>query len=128
MLDGVSLRVFPGEVVALVGESGSGKTTLIRTIQGLQPFQSGSIEVNGEVATGAHRDDIQMVFQDPTGALNPRRTVYESVAEGIQVKGRAPDEAARVDRGAGHVRAASRRAGSSPCIPTSCRAVSGRGW
>jgi peptide/nickel transport system ATP-binding protein len=90
-VDGVSLRVMPGEVLALVGESGSGKTTLIRAIQGLQRPTSGVIRVNGEVKTGTH-DSVQMVFQDPTGALNPRQTIYEIVAEGLRIRRDAGDE------------------------------------
>ncbi len=98
-VDGASLRVMPGEVLALVGESGSGKTTLIRAIQGLQPLTSGSIRIEGAPApirsgrkpTFNHRA-IQMVFQDPTGALNPRQTIYDIVAEGLRVTRRAGDE------------------------------------
>ena len=71
-VDGASLQVFEGEVLALVGESGSGKTTLIRAIQGLQPMTSGAVRLEGQTATARHRDTVQMVFQDPTGALNPR--------------------------------------------------------
>lgn len=96
-VDGVSLDIERGEVLALVGESGSGKTTLIRTIQGLQPPSSGSIEFPGQRGRGrALRRDVQMVFQDPTGALNPRQTIYEIVAEGLRIRRDRADEAARV--------------------------------
>lgn len=95
-VDGASLRVFEGEVLALVGESGSGKTTLIRAIQGLQPMTSGAVRLEGQTATARHRDTVQMVFQDPTGALNPRRTIYEIVAEGLRIARFAGDEEAKV--------------------------------
>lgn len=96
-VDGVSLDIERGEVLALVGESGSGKTTLIRTIQGLQPPSRGSIEFPGQRGRGrALRRDVQMVFQDPTGALNPRQTIYEIVAEGLRIRHDRTDEAARV--------------------------------
>jgi oligopeptide/dipeptide ABC transporter ATP-binding protein len=100
-VDGASLQVMPGEVLALVGESGSGKTTFIRAIQGLQKPTSGTITIEGTIAgTGGRKaiqtifDDpaVQMVFQDPTGALNPRQTVYDIVAEGLRIHHSKVDE------------------------------------
>jgi peptide/nickel transport system ATP-binding protein len=88
-VDGVSLDVAPGEVVALVGESGCGKTTLARSIMALEKPVAGTIRFGG-VEIGrrrlrAYRRKVQMIFQDPTGALNPRHTIYEAVAEGLRV-------------------------------------------
>ena len=94
-VDGASLHVDPGEVLALVGESGSGKTTLIRAIQGLQKPTSGTIRLEGgqvdesmkKAIQTVFNPTVQMVFQDPTGALNPRQTIYEVVAEGLRIHG-----------------------------------------
>jgi oligopeptide/dipeptide ABC transporter ATP-binding protein len=90
-VDGVNLQIRPGEIVALAGESGCGKTTLARTILGLEKPTHGSIQYRGRPlgysprALRAYRGDVQLVLQDPTGALNPRQSVYEAVAEGIRI-------------------------------------------
>jgi oligopeptide/dipeptide ABC transporter ATP-binding protein len=92
-LDGADLQLAPGEVVALVGESGSGKTTLARTLLGLQKPVSGEvrfgerpIDYSGR-GLRALRRRVQLVLQDPAGALNPRHTVYDAVAEGLRIHG-----------------------------------------
>ena len=90
-VDGVSLVCQPKEIVALVGQSGSGKTTLARCLLGLQQAASGRVTYRGQPlptsARGlkAYRREVQLVLQDPTSALNPRHTVYESVAEGLRI-------------------------------------------
>lgn len=87
---GVSLEVAEGEVYGLVGESGSGKTTLARCLLGLIEPTSGRIELAGHdlaTTTGAARRrlrrQVQIVFQDPVGSLDPRMAVEDLIAEPI---------------------------------------------
>ncbi len=95
---GVDLEVRRGEIVALVGQSGSGKTTLARAILGLQQPSGGRVVYDGApVPTSsrglkAYRRQVQLVLQDPTSALNPRHSVYESVAEGLRIHRVAGEE------------------------------------
>jgi peptide/nickel transport system ATP-binding protein len=87
-----SFEVYPGETLGLVGESGSGKTTLGRSILRLIEPNTGSIHFEGKnlckISKSEMRDirrDIQIIFQDPYSALNPRLTVGESIIEPLQV-------------------------------------------
>ncbi|GAA4985077.1 dipeptide ABC transporter ATP-binding protein [Actinopolymorpha pittospori] len=93
-VDGVSLELYRGEVLGVVGESGSGKTTLSRMMVGLLRPTSGSVLLNGtDLARLSgrrlreHRREIAMVFQDPASSLNPRRSVGDSIAEPLRVRG-----------------------------------------
>ena len=87
-VDGVNLSIGRGEIVALIGESGCGKSTLARALVGLIEPTSGEVSYEGQGLryTGAalkeYRRHVQLVLQDPAGALNPRQNVYDSVAEG----------------------------------------------
>ena len=88
-LRNVSLTLKRGEVLGVVGESGSGKSTLARSIIGLSTLDSGRVLLDGKPVVDPeaglrHRPDrrIQMVFQDPYGSLNPRRTVRATLTMG----------------------------------------------
>ena len=87
-VDGVSLEVGRGRTLALIGESGAGKSSIARAICGWAPIESGSITMDGhELTTAPDRPaaagdlGIQIVFQDPVSALDPRWPVWRSVAE-----------------------------------------------
>ncbi|MFY9233325.1 MAG: ABC transporter ATP-binding protein [Fimbriimonadaceae bacterium] len=95
-LDGVSMLVRQGETVAVVGESGCGKTTLARVILGLQPLESGSVELNGEIITQTPKrvsEKAGMVWQDPYASLDPRWPVARSALEPLKIVGREGDAA-----------------------------------
>lgn len=91
-VDGVSFEVYPRETLGLVGESGSGKSTIGRLIAGLLPATSGEIMyahqsifgLKGDAYT-RYRRDVQVIFQDPFGSLNPRMTIGDAIGEPIYV-------------------------------------------
>lgn len=89
---GVSFDITAGHTFGIVGESGSGKSTIARAIIGLEPFEAGSIHYDGtdinRLSTKQKRRisrDIQMVFQDPSSALNPKLKVGSLLAERIKI-------------------------------------------
>ncbi|MFN7140787.1 MAG: ATP-binding cassette domain-containing protein, partial [Limisphaerales bacterium] len=89
-VDGVNLTLRKGEIIGLVGESGCGKSTLGRTILQLIPPTDGAVILEGRNLSGLSkselrtaRADFQMIFQDPYATLNPRMTVYDTLAEAI---------------------------------------------
>ena len=101
-VDDVSFTLGEGHSVALVGRSGCGKSTLARMILALDEPTSGTIAFRGETITGrdqaslrSARRDMQVVFQDPYGSFNPRRTVEWLVAEPLHLLDRKPGKAER---------------------------------
>ncbi len=116
-LDGVSLEVAPGETVGVVGESGSGKSTLARAVLRLVRPPRGRVCLLGreiatlpEVAVRESRRDMQLVFQDPLAALDPRMTIGQTIAEPLQ----AFEPALRAAEVAERVAAALRQVGLDP--------------
>jgi peptide/nickel transport system ATP-binding protein len=93
-VDGISFEVPRGRTLGIVGESGSGKSTTLHEILELRAPQSGSIEILGNdvatLSTGRRRElrrDLQVVFQDPVAALDPRLPVFELLAEPLAANG-----------------------------------------
>ncbi len=92
-LDGVDLAVAEGAVIALVGETGSGKSTLARCLALLERPDAGSIRFRGRDLLALDRRhrrrarrQVQLIFQDPASALNPRFTAAEIVAEPLRIQ------------------------------------------
>ena len=91
-LDDVSFTLQAGRSLGIVGESGSGKSTLARLVMALEAPSAGSVRLDGadlhrldRPALRAQRSKLQMVFQDPYGSLDPRRTVLQTVSEPLAV-------------------------------------------
>ncbi|KUF11803.1 ABC transporter ATP-binding protein [Pseudoponticoccus marisrubri] len=93
-VDGVSLSIDAQETLALVGESGCGKSTLGNAVLGLAPVTEGRVRFDGRDLTTLERAerkavwrDMQVVFQDPVSALDPRRSIAQSIAEPLEIHG-----------------------------------------
>src|SRR5262249_58299100 len=91
-VDGVSLSIRRGQTVGLVGETGCGKSTLARCIAGLIPVTAGKVYFEGRDITNLSRRamqpfrrEIQIIFQDPYGSLNPRRRVGAIIGDPFAV-------------------------------------------
>jgi len=105
-VDGVSFDIFKGETLGLVGESGCGKSTTGRSIIRLYEATDGQVLFNGENVHGKKSTadlkkfnrKMQMIFQDPYASLNPRMTVADIIAEGIDIHGLAKTKKERMEK------------------------------
>ncbi|MHC6180359.1 ABC transporter ATP-binding protein [Clostridium sp. JNZ X4-2] len=98
-VDGVNLKIYPGETLGLVGESGCGKSSMGRTIVRLEDPTEGSIFFNNEdIAAYSNkrmasiRTELQIIFQDPYSSLNPKKRVYDILAEPLKVHKIVPED------------------------------------
>ncbi len=94
VLEGISLEVKEGETVGLLGRSGSGKTTLGKVLSGLESPSGGKVLFNGINISDMNRTErlhfrrsVQMVFQDPEGSLNPKKSIDASLSEVLRLMG-----------------------------------------
>ncbi|MGZ9810227.1 ABC transporter ATP-binding protein [Pseudoroseicyclus sp. H15] len=100
-VDGISLEIARGETLGLVGESGCGKSTLARCVTGIDTPTGGSVEIEGvtagrgKAARLQRARNVQMIFQDPSGALNPRLQVDRIITEPLSVAGEESRSARR---------------------------------
>ncbi len=104
-VDDVSFVVESGTTVGLVGESGSGKSTIGKSILKLVPATSGQILFEGQEVLGMTetefrplRREMQMIFQDPFGSLNPRHTIFQIVGEALEIHFPEMNRSARRER------------------------------
>ena len=101
-VDNVTMDIYKGEVLSLVGESGSGKTTLGRTVSRLYNKTNGEILFAGKkvekYSVKEFTKKVQMIFQDPQASLNPRMTVGDIIAEGIDIHGLAKNKKERNEK------------------------------
>lgn len=104
-VDDVSFFINEGETLGLVGESGCGKTTCGRTVIGMYDKTGGEVLYKGKSVHGLNRKDkkaftkeVQIIFQDPYASLNPRMTVADIIAEGIDIHGLAKNKKDREER------------------------------
>jgi peptide/nickel transport system ATP-binding protein len=98
VLQDIDFELMPGRSLGVVGESGSGKSTLARLVMALEPPSAGAVRLDGQdlqalrpAALRRLRARMQMVFQDPYGSLDPRRTVEQTVSEPLALLQQAGD-------------------------------------
>ncbi|MBI5780502.1 MAG: ABC transporter ATP-binding protein [Rhodocyclales bacterium] len=97
-VDGVALKVSRGGTLAVVGESGCGKTTAGKAVLHLLPPTAGTVQFAGQAVTTLAPRQMQMVFQDPFGSLNPRLRIGQIIAEGMRAQGVAGEVGALLEQ------------------------------